>query len=41
MMQVGGESGVLEFDQASKSFGDMRALDQCSFVARPGRLTGF
>jgi ABC-2 type transport system ATP-binding protein len=32
---------VLEFDQASKCFGDLRALDQWSFVARPGRLTGF
>jgi ABC-2 type transport system ATP-binding protein len=40
-MHIGGEVAVLEFDHASKSFGDLRALDQCSFVARPGRLTGF
>jgi ABC-2 type transport system ATP-binding protein len=32
---------MLEFDQATKSFGELRALDRCSFVARPGRLTGF
>jgi ABC-2 type transport system ATP-binding protein len=32
---------VLEFDAASKRFGDVQALDSCSFVARPGRLTGF
>jgi ABC-2 type transport system ATP-binding protein len=32
---------VLEFDAASKRFGDLQALDSCSFVARPGRLTGF
>jgi ABC-2 type transport system ATP-binding protein len=31
----------LEFDAASKRFGDVTALDACSFVARPGRLTGF
>jgi ABC-2 type transport system ATP-binding protein len=32
---------VLEFDHARKSSGDLRALDQCSFLVRPGRLTGF
>jgi ABC-2 type transport system ATP-binding protein len=32
---------VLEFDAASKRFGELVALDACSFVARPGRLTGF
>jgi ABC-2 type transport system ATP-binding protein len=32
---------VLELDHASKSLGDLRALDRCSFLARPGRLTGF
>jgi ABC-2 type transport system ATP-binding protein len=32
---------VLEFDQASKSFENLRALDHCSFVTRPGKLTGF
>ena len=32
---------MLEFDHASKSFGDLRALDRCSFLARPGRLIGF
>jgi ABC-2 type transport system ATP-binding protein len=32
---------VLEFDGAAKRFGAVTALDGCSFVARPGRLTGF
>ena len=32
---------MLEFDAASKRFGDVVALDGCSFAARPGRLTGF
>ena len=32
---------MLEFDGASKRFGPVAALDACSFVARPGRLTGF
>ena len=32
---------MLEFDQASKRFGALVALDACSFAARPGRLTGF
>jgi ABC-2 type transport system ATP-binding protein len=41
MIRVGGEVAVLEFDHASKSFGDLTALDQCSFLAQPGRLTGF
>jgi ABC-2 type transport system ATP-binding protein len=36
-----GEVTVLEFDQASKRFGELAALDACSFTARPGRLTGF
>ena len=32
---------MLEFDTATKAFGASVALDGCSFVARPGRLTGF
>jgi ABC-2 type transport system ATP-binding protein len=32
---------VLEFDGATKRFGAVAALEGCSFVARPGRLTGF
>ena len=32
---------MLELDQASKRFGDVVALDACSFTALPGRLTGF
>ncbi|HEX6220788.1 MAG TPA: ATP-binding cassette domain-containing protein [Acidimicrobiia bacterium] len=32
---------MLEFDQVSKRFGALAALDRCSFTARPGRLTGF
>jgi ABC-2 type transport system ATP-binding protein len=32
---------VIEFDQASKRFGGLVALDGCTFAARPGRLTGF
>jgi ABC-2 type transport system ATP-binding protein len=32
---------VLEFDGATKQFGAVRALDACTFVAKPGRLTGF
>jgi len=32
---------VLEFEQATKRFGQIRALDDCTFVARPGLLTGF
>jgi ABC-2 type transport system ATP-binding protein len=32
---------VLQFDAAAKRFGSMVALDECTFVARPGRLTGF
>jgi ABC-2 type transport system ATP-binding protein len=32
---------VLEFDAATKDFGRLRALDGCTFTARPGRLTGF
>ena len=29
------------FDGAAKRFGAVTALDGCSLVARPGRLTGF
>jgi ABC-2 type transport system ATP-binding protein len=32
---------VLAFDTAAKRFGDLAALDGCTFAARPGRLTGF
>ena len=32
---------MLEFDQASKRYGALAALDACSFTALPGRLTGF
>jgi ABC-2 type transport system ATP-binding protein len=32
---------VLQFDAAVKRFGPVVALDECTFVARPGRLTGF
>lgn len=32
---------MLEFDAATKAFGGSVALDGCTFVARPGRLTGF
>jgi len=32
---------VLRFSEATKRFGSLAALDGCSFVARPGRLTGF
>jgi ABC-2 type transport system ATP-binding protein len=32
---------VLQFREASKKFGPTVALDQCTFAARPGRLTGF
>jgi ABC-2 type transport system ATP-binding protein len=32
---------VLELDGATKRFGTLAALDGCTFVARPGRLTGF
>ena len=32
---------MLEFDGAAKRFGGIAALDGCTFVARPGRLTGF
>src|SRR5580765_7764295 len=32
---------MLEFDGASKRYGSLVALESCSFVARPGRLTGF
>lgn len=31
---------VLEFVGASKRFGPLDALDDCSFTARPGQLTG-
>jgi ABC-2 type transport system ATP-binding protein len=32
---------MLEFDTASKRFGDLAALDGCTFAVRPSRLTGF
>jgi ABC-2 type transport system ATP-binding protein len=32
---------VLEFEAATKRFGDLMALDGCTFSAAPGRLTGF
>ena len=32
---------MLEFDEATKNFGPLAALDACSFTAQPGRLTGF
>ena len=32
---------MLEFDAAVKHFGSLTALDDCTFAARPGRLTGF
>ena len=32
---------MLEFNAAQKRFGPTVALDRCTFVARPGRLTGF
>jgi ABC-2 type transport system ATP-binding protein len=32
---------MLDFDAVTKRFGPLTALDQCTFTARPGRLTGF
>jgi ABC-2 type transport system ATP-binding protein len=32
---------VLEFDGATKRYGPTPALDDCTFAAQPGRLTGF
>ena len=32
---------MLDFDGASKRFGELAALDACTFSAQPGRLTGF
>jgi ABC-2 type transport system ATP-binding protein len=32
---------MLQFDAVSKRFGTVAALDRCTFVSRPGRLTGF
>jgi ABC-2 type transport system ATP-binding protein len=32
---------MLGFDEATKRFGSLTALDRCTFAARPGRLTGF
>ena len=32
---------MLEFENATKRFGPRAALDGCTFLARPGRLTGF
>ena len=31
---------MLEFDGASKRYGELAALHDCAFSARPGRLTG-
>ena len=30
---------MLEFQDATKIYGPLRALDACTFAARPGRLT--
>jgi ABC-2 type transport system ATP-binding protein len=32
---------MLDFEGATKRFGPVTALDECTFAARPGRLTGF
>ncbi len=32
---------MLQFNEVSKRFGSLAALDGCSFTAHPGRLTGF
>jgi ABC-2 type transport system ATP-binding protein len=32
---------MLDFDRATKRYGAVTALDQCTFTARAGRLTGF
>ena len=32
---------MLEFSRATKHFGSSTALDECTFTAAPGRLTGF
>jgi ABC-2 type transport system ATP-binding protein len=32
---------VLEFDDATERLGPLAARDECTFAARPGRLTGF
>ncbi len=32
---------MLEFHSATRTFGSVRALDACTFTARPGRITGF
>ena len=32
---------MLGFDEVTKRFGSLTALDGCTFAARPGRLTGF
>lgn len=32
---------MLELDRLDKRFGDVIALDRCSFVVRPGRMVGF
>ena len=32
---------MLGFDEMTKRFGPLTALDRCTFTARPGRLTGF
>lgn len=38
---TGGQGSTLEIDGLSKAFGDVTALQECSFAAHPGRLTGF
>jgi ABC-2 type transport system ATP-binding protein len=42
-VSVSGESrgAMLEFRAATKRFGTLCALDACTFIARPGRITGF
>ena len=34
-------NGTLTFAGATKTFGAQRALDACTFTAKPGRITGF
>ena len=39
--RVTADDPVLAFDAARKTFGTLRALDDCTFVAQPRRITGF
>src|SRR5690606_14073623 len=39
--QVPSSPPMLVFDDLHKSFGDIRALDGCSFRVAPGRMLGF